>query len=709
MSHDTLLECLVEITHYIGRPATKNSLLNGLPIKDGQLSVELFARAAAHAGLKAKYKKIKLLTKPRHFRVPLVLLLENKEACLLLDITNQHSAKILRFNQIKTEEEISLDQLNAEYSGYAFYMDHDLRFSTTAGSDDAGAPGEKAWFWTTVNMMWSSYSEILIASFLISLFALAVPLFTMNVYNRVIPNNIFDTLWVLASGIFIVLAFDVVMRMLRSYFIDQTSRAIDLQVSASLLERVLGLRMVNRPMSVGSFANTIQSFDSIREFISSAVVTVVIDVPFSLIFILVTAMIGGVLAVIPLTMLVITILIGFALQKSLTEYTLLANRYSNEKQALLHEMLNGIESVKTNCAEQAMQTRWENLVNLSSAVTGKLRFISNIGLFASVFIQQLASILVVIVGVYLISSNSLTIGGLIACTILTGRALAPMSQIAGLLTRFHKTKSALESLDKVMNTQMEHAIGYVGLSAHQLQGDIELKEVTFSYPDHKRPVFEKLSIKINKGEKVAVLGRLGSGKTTIAKLLLGLLQPNSGSIFFDTIDQSHYDLSELRRQIGYVPQDITLFAGTIHDNITMGAHGVEDSRVINAIRVSGADEFVKPQLGDYEAMIAERGKNLSGGQKQIIAIARAALFNPPIIIMDEPTNAMDNQTENAILAKLQVFLKDKTLLLMTHHPALLALVDRIIIVDSGAVIADGPKDTILRALSDGKISAKSHH
>lgn len=706
MSEDVLLDCLIEITHKIGQPASKSSLLSGLPLKNNQLDIQLFPRAASHAGLKARNKKLKLLGKPRHFRIPLVLLLNDQKAALLLEIKNNHMARITRFiNGMKREEDISVEKLNEEYSGFAIIVEHDLKTIFNKSKDEV-PPGEKAWFWNTVNMLWSSYSEILVASFLISLFALAVPLFMMNVYNRVIPNNIFDTLWVLASGIFIVLGFDVLMRILRSYFIDQTGRAIDLKVSADLLERVLGIRMVDRPLSVGSFANTIQSFDSIREFVSSAVVTILIDVPFAVIFLIVIAMIGGVIVFIPLFMFLAALVVEYTLHRTLKDYARIANRYGNEKQALLHEMLNGIESVKTNCAEPIMQSRWENLVNLSSAVSNKLRFISNVGLFVSVLLQQLASIFVVIAGVYLISENSLTVGGLIACTILTGRALAPMSQIAGLLTRFQKTKTALNQLDKVMNLPLEHPMGYVGLSSEHLKGNIELKNVSFTYPDQNHPVLDNVSIKINEGEKIAVLGRLGSGKTTLSKVLLGLLQPTSGSVFIDTIDQNHYDINELRKKIGYVPQDITLFAGTIHDNITIGAHHVDDSKVINAIKISGADEFVKPQLGDYEALIAERGKNLSGGQKQVIAIARAALLNPPIVVMDEPTNAMDNQTEKFIIGKLESFIKDKTFILMTHHPTLLALVDRIIILDGGHVVADGPKEEILRSLSEGKIVTK---
>lgn len=706
MSDDTLLACLVHITHHIGRPVAEGALLSCLPINEERLNIDVFPRAASHAGLNAKHKKFILSGKePHHYHVPVVLLLKEDKACLLLNITNHNTAKIMRCPN-KVEEEISLDELNAQYTGQAFLMEYDLKFGLPETAEGDAVRG-KAWFWGKVNMLWLFYSEILIASLLINLFALAVPLFVMSVYNRVIPNNIFDTLWVLSSGIVVILGFDLLMRVLRGYFIDKSARAIDLEVSATLLERILGIRMVNRPLSVGSFANTIQSFESIREFISSATITILIDLPFSLLFLLVIGIIGGYLVLVPLIIFPLVVVISLIFQRSLVEYTQLANRYSGDKQAILYEILSGIESVKTNCAEHVMQNRWEQLSTLASSVGVKLHTLTNFGLFISVFAQQLATVIVIIGGVYEIYNNNLTVGGLIACSILTGRALAPMSQVASLLARLHKTKNSLESLDKIMHLPLERPEGYAGLSVHNIKGDIELRDVKFQYPDQALPVLEKISIKINAGEKVAILGCLGSGKTTIAKLLLGLLQPTSGSIFIDGLDQGHYDLNQLRKQIGYVPQDITLFSGSLHENITMGMPDIDDAHVINALQISGADEFIKQKLGDYEAMITERGKNLSGGQKQIIAIARAVLFDPPIMVLDEPTNALDNKTEKIIIEKLSHYMKNKTLLLMTHHPSLLSLVDRIVIIDSGSVIADGSKEAILKALSEGKIFAKS--
>jgi ATP-binding cassette subfamily C protein LapB len=392
------------------------------------------------------------------------------------------------------------------------------------------------------------------------------------------------------------------------------------------------------------------------------------------------------------------------LQRPLVEFTKVANRYSAEKEAILFETLNGIETVKTYGAEHVMQSKWEQVTNLAAQVGIKLRFVANMCMFFSIFTQQLATVLVVIIGVYEISNGQLTLGGLIACTILTGRALAPMAQVAALLTRYHSSKNSLESLNRVMNLPLERPAGHQVLHVPNLKGSIELREVSFQFPGHHSPVVQDLNLKINPGEHVGIIGRIGSGKTTLAKMLLGLLHPNDGTIFFDGVDQTHFDLQDLRRHIGYVPQDITLFHGSLHDNIIFGASNVEDNNILRAIEISGIEEFVKPKLGSYEAFINEGGRNLSGGQRQVIAIARAVLLDPPILVFDEPTNSMDNNTESTIKDKLASFSKDKTFILMTHRPSLLSLVTRVIILDGGKLIADGPKDEILKALQEGKIT-----
>jgi ATP-binding cassette, subfamily C, bacterial LapB len=701
-TNDSLLSCLETLSQILGRPTSRGAILAGLPIVDEQITVDMFPRAASHLDLQARLKKITLKNKAFHLPIPLVLLLKDNDACLLTDITDHGTAKIIHPPGTTTNE-VSFNELMSVYTGQAFVVEPDARFVAESAhvSTDLGG---KSWFWNPVNRLWSTYSEVIIASLLINLFALAVPLFTMNVYDRVIPNRIFDTLWVLATGILIIFVFDAIMRVLRSYFIDQAGKLVDLQVSATILERILGIRMVDRPRSVGAFANTVESFNSAREFITSSTVTVLVDLPFSLLFLLIIAIIGGSLVFVPLVLIPVSILFGYLLQRPLTKYTKIAQRYSAEKQAILYETLSGIESVKTSGAEPIMQNKWEQATNLAAQVGIKLRFLANAGIFFSTFIQQLAVVLVIIVGVYLISNNDLTLGGLIACSILSSRALAPMAQLSAIFTRYHQTKGSLESLDKIMNLPVESPSGRTALTVPDLKGTIELRNVSFQFPNTGMPVLSNINLKVAPGEHVGIIGRVGSGKTTLAKMLVGLLQPTDGTIIFDEVDQNHYDIADLRKKIGYVPQDVMLFHGSLHDNLVFGSPNADDKDILRAIEITGIEQFVKSKLGSYEAQIVEGGKNLSGGQRQIIAIARSLLLNPQIFLYDEPTNSMDNNTEMTIKEKLATYLQGKTLILLTHRPSLLTLVSRVIVMDNGKIVADGPKDAVLLALSEGKIT-----
>jgi len=700
---DKLLLCLVKLTEIIGRPSSGTTLTAGLPLAEGTLTIPLFERAAARADLLSKLVKFPLSNRETRFPVPIILLLKDHNACLLTHITDHYTAKII--NPPKNEiQEIALDELEQLYTGDAFSIEQSFRF-TPQSAHVSFESQDKNWFWGAIRSLASTYSEMLVASFLINLFALALPLFTMNVYDRVVPNHSYDTLWVLASGIFIVFSFDVLMRLLRSYFIDQAGKIVDLRVSALILEKVIGIKMVDRPQSVGAFANTIQSFDAAREFITSTTVTLLVDLPFTGIFLLVIFILAGNLVLVPLMILPLVLLFGFLVQKPLIELTKVSLRYAAEKQALIFEILSGIESVKANCAENVMQARWEQIVNLAAQVGLKLRLLVNVNMFFSIFAQQLATALVVIVGVYKISGNQLTMGGLFACSLLSSRALAPMSQIASILTRYHQTLTSLNSLDNIMKLPNERPPGKLPLQISNFKGEIEFRDVCFQYQGRTFQTLNNISFKINEGEHVGVIGRVGSGKSTLAKLIMNLLEPNTGTIYFDGVDQSNLNLTELRQHIGYVPQDVTLFHGSLRDNITFGSTRVEDSNLIRAIEISGVDELIKPQLGSYEAPIQEGGRNLSGGQRRIIAIARALLLDPSILIFDEPSHSMDNQTEAFIKTKLTPYMQGKTSIIMTHRVSMLSLVDRIIILDGGKIVMDGPRDAVLQALSQGQVKA----
>lgn len=698
---DSLLTCLVRLTKIVGRPTSNATLLSGLPIIENRLTVDLFPRAATRIDLDAKLKQFPLRGHPGHFPVPIVLVFRDGNGCLLTDLTDHNTAKLI--DAISGSMiEISLDEIEESYSGRAFFVEPAFHFSARTSHASQEIAG-KFWFWNAVKKLWSAYGEMLLASLLINLFAIAVPIFTMNVYDRVVPNHSFETLWVLASGIFIVFVFDALMRTLRGYFIDQAGKSVDLQVSSAILERVMGLKIADKPGSIGAFANTIQSFESVREFITSTTITILVDLPFTLIFLIIIGIIAGNLVWVTVVLIPLVLLFGFLLQKPLIQFTNHAHRYSAEKQAILYEILSGIEAVKTDCAENVMQSRWEQVVNLAAQIGLKLRFIANMGIFFSIFIQQLTSIVIIIFGVYKISNNELTTGALVACTILASRALAPMAQVATILTRYHQTKAALASLNTIMNLPIERPQGQTFLHLPHLRGELEFKEIYFQYSDRNFAALTNINFKINPGEHIGIIGRVGSGKTTLAKLIMGLLQPTRGSIYFDQMDQSLFDITELRKSIGYVPQDITLFYGTLRENLSFGAPNAKEENIHRAIEIAGIDEFVKPHIGNYDTLISEGGKSLSGGQRQLIALARAILHDPPIFILDEPSHSMDMQTENAIKNNLEKYFHDKTIILMTHRTSMLSLVSRILILDMGKIVMDGPKEIVLQALAEGKI------
>ncbi|KTD14483.1 toxin secretion ATP binding protein [Legionella gratiana] len=694
---DSLLSCLVLLTRYYQKPYSPQSLIARLPLHNNQLSLELFARAASRASLEAEIVGIEL-EQIKDDSLPVILLTKTQTAFLLiLDEKNQR--KII--NPLAPDKDTSFSEIKTVYSGQAIYVKPEYKHTTRAKESIAQKP-KNNWFWDVTLKSWHIYSEVLIAALLINLFALALPLFTMNVYDRVVPNQAIVTMWVLVSGIICIFLFDLLLKSLRAHFIDIACKHTDTELSANIFEKILGINMLSRPKSVGAFSNTVQSFELFRDFITSSTLTLFVDLPFVCIFIFVIYLIGGSLFWIPLLVIPFIAIIGFVLQAPLIKYTRESYQLAAEKQAILFDSLSNIETVKTVSAESALQSRWERIIQLSSNINMKLRSLSNLSMNLTLFIQQAASIAVVVAGVYMISEGELTVGGLIACTILAGRALAPMSQIASLFTRYHQSVNALRSLNQVMclSTDVDEETHY--LHRPSIKGTIEFQHVGFYYQDEKLTILKDLNFKINAGEKVAIIGRVGSGKSTLARLMMQLYTPTEGSILIDGTEYRQINPDELRQNIGYLPQDITLFYGSVRENITIGAPFVQDEALIKACDVAGVGSFTNNHPQGLDRQVGERGSELSGGQRQAVGIARSLLRDPNILILDEPTSAMDTNSERAFKHRLSQFLTENhTLILITHKISMLDLIDRIIILDEGRVIADGQRDTILTALKTG--------
>ncbi len=691
--NDPLLQCLVILTKLYNQPTSAETIRAGLPLQ--RFTPELFIRAAERANLTTNYKKVKF----NKLELPAVLLLKDGQACVLTKYSPKYSRIILPATD---EETISNRDLAANYSGYALLAKPIYEFDARSDTNNKSQSNTN-WFWGTLAKSWSIYTEVMVASILTNLFALASPLFVMNVYDRVVPNYAIETLWVLAIGITIVFGFDLLIRTLRGYFIDVAGKKTDILLANMIFEQVLGTQRASHPNSVGAFANHLHEFESFRDFFTSTTLATLIDIPFALIFIVIIWTLHSELAMIPLYIMPVIIIFSLLIQFPLRKVIQQTFKASTQKHALLVEILTSMETIKTTGAEGQMQQKWEQLIVEISQSSLKSRLLSAISVNFALFIQQMATVIVIVYGVYLIVAGELTMGALIACSILTGRSLAPMTQIASLLTRYHHSVAALHTLNQVMQMPLERPRKKKFLQHPKLTGNIEFKQVNFSYSEQK--VLNAITLNIKAGQKIGIIGRIGSGKSTLAKLILQLYQPDNGKILLDGIDNQQFDPIELRQQIGYVPQEIELFYGSVKDNIIMGATHITDEIMLQTAELAGVTEFTNQHPLGFDLPVGERGVGLSGGQRQMIAIARALLLKPQILLLDEPTNAMDNNAEEQFKARLN--LTDKTLLLITHRTSLLSLVDSLIVMDAGQIVAMGSKDKVIQALASKQIAKKS--
>ena len=565
-------------------------------------------------------------------------------------------------------------------------------------------PRARSWFRDTLKRSRWLYADAIAASLVINLIALAAPLFVMNVYDRVVPNQATATLWMLAIGICGAYLFDLLLKSLRSLCLDLAGKKTDLIISATLFERIVGMAMKVRPARVGSFAQNIHEFQGMRDFLTSLTLASLIDLPFTLVILVVIAMLGGHLVWIPIIAFPLALGIGHMLQKPLTATMECTMALGAERQSSLIETLAGLDAVKVNNAESERQYQWEQTIGTLSRLELRVKVLSGLAMNITLLIQQVAGVAMIIFGVYQIIDGVLSMGGLVACYMLSGRALGPLAQLSGLLTRYQQAKVTMVSVDQMMELPQERNYDERPLSRKALQGAMTFREVNFTYPNQQNLALRGINLNVRAGEKIGIIGRSGSGKSSLAKLLVGLYQPDSGSLLVDGVDIRQIDVSELRHNVGYVAQDIQLLAGTLRDNLISGARYVDDEMVLQASELAGVHEFARLHPQGYELQVGERGQNLSGGQRQNVALARALLLNPPILLLDEPTSAMDNTGEERLKQRLQSVIENKTVILVTHRASLLSLVDRLLVIDRGQILADGPKAAVMEALKKGQIS-----
>ena len=673
----------------------------GLPLVGPRITPSLFIRAAARAGLVARAVR-KSLHSLEPVDLPVVVILDDDRACVVIQrVAGRSDAFVVMLPDAGGGvQEMNAAELGARYAGHLLVARPAYHFE----QEDEREAAPRHWFWGVVAQNTATYAQVVVAAALINIFALVMPLFTMAVYDRVVPNNALDTLWVLSAGVGLVLVFDFVVKALRGYYIDVAGRRADVALATRIFDQVLDLQLAARPPAAGAFANTLREFETVQEFFASATVAAVVDVPFVALFIFIVWLVGGPLAIIPLLAIPTVIAVGLLIQFPLNHAVRAAFGQADGKHSVLYETIGGLETIKSVGAAARMRHLWEVGVGRAARSSIRARSYSQLALNFALFVQQFASIAILVYGVLLISRGELSVGGLIASVMLASRAVGSLGQTAQMLVRGNQARAALRALDGVMKLPVEHPADRTFVHRPVLKGRIEFRNVTFQYPRAVTPALHECSFSIREGERVGLVGRVGSGKSTAQKLVLGLYTAQSGSILLDGTEIRQIDPADVRRAVGSVPQDVFLFRGTVRENIAVSAPHASDERLLLAAKLGGVDEFVGAHPLGMDLPVGERGEGLSGGQRQAIALARALLPEPAVLLLDEPTNAMDNASELALRRNLEASLAGRTLLLVTHRTSMLALVDRLIVLDKGRVVADGPKQAVLDALAGGRVA-----
>ena len=690
-----LLRSLSVLLRLRGRAVSPHVLMAGL--SGSKVTPQACLRAARKAGLAGRIAYRPDIADIPGLVLPCILLLSHDRSCVLTALDGD-MAEVIFPETSESTQLVPVEALTDEYSGYALFA------AVEAAPDDRSerlsiARG-KRWFWDVLRYYAPIYRHVALASVVINLIAVGSPLFVMNVYDRVVPNNAIETLWVLASGICIIYLFNFLLSALRTHFVDVAGRNADIVLSSSLVEKVLSMRLDAKPESTGALVNNLREFEQLREFFSSSSLLACIDLPFLVIFLLLTAFIGGPMVLLSIGAMPIMIGIGLLLQHRSRMSAEASYKQNMQKNALLVEIVSGLETLKSCMAESRMQKLWESVVGLSARSNSESRKYNNLAVTSSMLITQLVTVAMVVWGVYRISDGLMTMGALIGCNILVGRTMAPLLQMASLLTRMQNSHVALKALDMLMMLPSENQAEKTCMDFGMLRPSFTLDGVSFAYPRQERLALEHVSLRIEPGERVGIIGPMGSGKSTLSKLLIGLYQPKEGAVKFGDVDIRQIPSMELRGRVGVLPQDVVLFYGSIRDNIALGDPTINDHLILRAASLAGVTDFLRNNPAGFAAQVGEQGKALSGGQRQAVALARALVRDPEVLILDGPTSNMDTDSELLLQKRLQSVIGGRTLVLVTHRLSMLRIVDRLIVMEDGQVKLDGPRDAVLQSLRD---------
>lgn len=644
--------------------------------------------------------------------VPVVLFLGEEEAAVITKIEGKGHNRSYHLRQndglVKV---LSHAELEALYFGYCWFIKPKIIADVRSELPEYHLP--KAWFWKVIWRFKAYYSQVILATFLINFLALVSSLYVMNVYDRVIPNKTYETLWVLSIGVVLAITFEFIAKMIRSHLTDIAGKKADLIISSALFRRVMSIRLADKPASSGSYANNLRDFESVREFMTSASLLVLVDLPFLLLFVFVIWLVGGKLAIVPLILIPLVVTVGLLVQPKIAYYMNSSMRESSQRQGLVVEAIEGLETLKVNNATSWAQQRWDQYTAKTAAVQTKMKDLNNFVINFAVGMQQLNTVFLVLLGTYLIHSSveseKITMGALIASVILSGRALSPLSQIAGLATRFQQAKVALSGINNIVDRPTERRPDHQYIRLDRVEGKINFNNVSFRYGKDSVPALSGVNLEIRSGEKVGILGRVGSGKTTLLNLSSGLYEPLEGSVTLDNVDIRQIDPNFLRSQIAQLTQSPRLFLGSLRENMNIARQDnfSTDQELLVALRRFGLDHLIQNHPRGLDMPLGENGMGLSGGQKQLVALARLTLREPRVVLLDEPTHSLDQGSENLALNALARWTSDKTLIVVTHRPQVLQIVDRIVVIDNSKVVIDGPRDAVLRHLREQEQKAMS--
>ena len=674
----SLISATVLLLREYGIRKSAAAVRDAISISHQSVSPKEAVSSLSNLGFKASFGSLNITNLSDEF-FPLIAFKQNGEAVVVL--TAPVDGKITVTNPVsKIKTDVTIANFKLDFSSYTIIA---KELNTREKEEQSGH-----WFFSAFRKSKWIYGQVLIAAMVSNFLSLATALFTMTVYDRVIPNEAFESLIALSIGVIIALGFDFLIKNLRASFVDRASKRADLEISRRLFERILTLTPTEQRQKTGAMAGTIREFETLREFFNSSTLIILIDLPFVFFFIYVISLFAGPVSYVFLTAVPLVIIVGLGIQPFLARITKGAVESGMNKQAVLVETLNGLETVNATGSGKLMRKRYEDALDNQAESGGKIRALSMFIVNFAASVQQYAQVAAIFFGVYLIVEGQITQGALIGAVILGGRIMGPLSQLANTLSRVNTALTAYRNLSKLIGKSFYTASNLSPISRSSLDGEIEFKNVSFNFGDSKQPAINNVSFKVPAGQKVALVGKMGSGKSTMSKLIAGMIEPTSGAILIDGIDVRQIDPADIRKNIGVMLQDSWLFSGTIRENIQMGFNEYDDEHVLEICKVAGVDDFVGAHAKGYDLEIRERGIGLSGGQKQTINLARSLLHKPEILLLDEPTSSMDQSTEQKVIASLQEFCKNKTMVIVTHRNPILAMVDRVLVIENGSIIAD---------------------